>query len=253
MRKNLNGPEENSVAVYCLGGLATAPHFMENLRIAIEARIREQGLEGRPLPPGASVHSRLLFPYGDWSRSVMKQLWEIGTDVRLGLRRIERSTGGRRTAAEVEADESRHGSSAGMTLLIGHSGGGVAALHAAELLTARRSGECRVVMIGSPRCRVPDRLKPFVLSIAAQGQGEGKGLPGKSPDAVSRMGSHGGWRRRGWLPSWQRDKHAPEYRLHVPIIGRHADYFREREPHRNSEGKSNLDHIMEAIFSWLDG
>ncbi|QJD83823.1 hypothetical protein [Cohnella herbarum] len=151
------------------------------------------------------------------------------------------------------------------TLLIGHSGGGVAAIHAAYLLMKSESrSNCLVVMIGSPKCRIPQELRPSVLSISAAGtRKRANDAEGKSPDLVSRLGTHGGWMRtrhneinnhsafRNGFPAWHKHKHAPAAMRTVPIIGGHADYFRDSSSYVNSSGSSNLDITLDAILSWL--
>lgn len=242
-----------------MAGLATAPHFMERFRLALQdnlAKAEHVRQLGRP------VHSELLFPYGDWRRRVFPQLWEIRADMRLGLGRISNSIGGNRVMAAIRSRRSCADNHRIVRILVGHSGGGIAAVHAAELLMEQEGNPtCLVVMIGSPRCRIPERLRSSVLSISAAGRRKGEFRIGKSPDIVSRLGSYGGWRlgsgtgaeseTRNRLPYWQRNKHAPASLLTVPIIGGHADYFREHKPYVNAMGESNLDVTLAAIQSWL--
>lgn len=224
----------NDISIYLMAGVATAPHFMERFRIALLERL-EQAC--------GSVYSELLFPYGDWSRRIVPQLWEIRHDMRLSFRRLKRSIGGNRLLASIRPQLSIGRSH--RTILIGHSGGGVAALHAAQLMLDEQidSLPSLVVMIGSPRVRIPANLQSSVLSLYAAG---------KSRDIISSIGTFGGWSsglRR--FPTWQSNKHAPVNIQGLPIIGGHPDYFRERAPYMNLLGKSNLDISLEAIVSWL--
>jgi hypothetical protein len=234
MLNDSNGKMESEVGLYFMAGFATAPHFMEKVRVALHGLL-EQG--------GQSVHSELLFPYGDWSRRVVPQLWEIRSDMRLGLRRLNSSIGGNRALASINKRRPLPDHSRKTTILIGHSGGGVAAVHAAQLLLSERQGgsDYYVVMIGSPRCRIPESLRPSVLAIRAAGT-----------DFIPRLGTYGGW-MAGKLrfPSWHRDKHAPADIRVLPINGGHADYFRDSAPYVNFEGISNLALTLEAIESWL--
>ncbi|WP_256760007.1 hypothetical protein [Cohnella sp. WQ 127256] len=257
MQSNLIGKEVNELDVFFLAGLATAPHFMENLRHVLIDKL-QRGFSNESL--GQPVYSEQLFPYGDWGRRVIPQLWEIRSDMRLGVSRIARSIGGNRALNSIRSARPLSCDRPRMLLLIGHSGGGIAAVHAAQLLLdSERYSACLVVMIGSPKCRIPESLRPSVLSISAAGRTKGTSTtPSRSPDIVSRLGTFGGWavgnkedvvNRR--LPSWLRDKHAPATRISVPIIGGHADYFRERVPFVNQEGRSNLDLTLEAILTWL--
>lgn len=233
----------NNVHLYLLAGVATAPLFMESLRLALHEKLARSSAR--------IVHSELLFPYGEWSRRLIPQLWEIRHDMRLGFRRITSSIGGDRTQTSILAR--KNGDDKPFMILIGHSGGGVAAIHAAQLLIERGYGSAySVILIGSPRCRIPDGLRDSVLSISATGKRLDIAMPGKSRDLVSRLGTFGGWHkplRR--LPAWKRDKHAPVSIHAVPIIGGHADYFRDSAPFVNSLGQSNLDLTLETIESWL--
>ena len=76
--------ENDHVSLYLLSGLATAPNFMDRFRLALHRMVEAKV---------ASVHSELLFPYGDWNRRTIPQLREIGHDMRLGVSRYERSIG----------------------------------------------------------------------------------------------------------------------------------------------------------------
>ncbi|RED65542.1 hypothetical protein [Cohnella lupini] len=253
MRNDSNGIGKNEIELYVMAGLATAPLFMERLRHALVHTIDEIGSLGR------LAHSELLFPYGDWSRRSIPQLWEIRADMRLRLDRIEASIGGKRALGSIGSGRAEFDGSGTTYVMVGHSGGGVAAVHAAYLLLARdETATCFVIMIGSPRCRIPERLRPKTLSISASGRSKDGSRTGKSPDFISRLGSFGGWstgeaanRNRPRMPSWRKDKYAPSSMMSVPIIGGHADYFRDSAPYLNSGGMSNLDLTVEAIRSWL--
>ncbi len=243
MLSDSNGKEGNEIRLYIMAGVATAPHFMETFRVALHGKLEQSG---------QAVRSELLFPYGDWSRRLIPQLWEIRHDMRLGFRRIVDSIGGNRVLSSIPSQPTINGGSG--TILIGHSGGGVAAVHAAQLLLEKDIGSqpCKVVMIGSPRCRIPIGMRHSVLTLYAAGK-HGNGInEGSSRDMISRLGTFGGWSaglRR--FPAWQADKHAPANILGVPIIGGHADYFRERAPFINPMGMSNMDLTLEAIVRWL--
>ncbi|MBB6735001.1 hypothetical protein [Cohnella zeiphila] len=231
----------NELGLYLLGGLKTAPLFMEGMRLALHERLKAAG-EG--------VHSRLLLPYGDWSRQAVPQLWEIRRDMRRTPHRTARSTGGRRALLAIDEEERSSGVPApGRRILIGHSGGGVAAVHAAQTLWEREGGQpCPVVLVGSPRIRIPERLRAATLYIHAEGR-----TPGRSADPVARIGSFGGWTvsDRSRLPVWRAGKFAPENAVSVPVIGGHADYFRDRTPFVDPQGRSNLDRLLEIVWPWL--
>ncbi len=254
MRTIMSEHAENKVELYLLSGLATAPLFMEDLRLALERRLRYAALPGQAgAVGGAEIRSCLLYPYGDWSRNVLAQLWEIRADMRRREGKLDRSIGGGRALAEIRRERGKAdiAGTVGTTLLVGHSGGGIAAVHAAATLMASgASASCFAVKIGSPRCRIPERLKHRVLSIHAEGRRKGDSFR-RSPDIVSRIGSYGGWGINRSLPVWRKDKHAPASWIGVPIVGKHPDYFRNRPPYFNADGKSNLDLIVEAIAAWL--
>jgi hypothetical protein len=261
MQSDLNGQREDELEAYFLAGLATATHFMERFRLAFLDLLAQSGIRDRL---GRPVHSELLFPYGDWNRRALAQLWEIRSDMRLPPAKISISIGGKRALAAMAAGKPVTGRGR-TTLFVGHSGGGIAAIHAAHLLMKSGSrSKCLAIMIGSPKCRIPQELRQSALSISAAGiRSAEKVAEGKSPDLVSRLGTHGGWVRsmeRGQgnhsgfgmkLPSWHKHKHAPGTLITVPIVGGHADYFRESAPYVNSEGVSNLALTLEAIRSWL--
>lgn len=295
-----------AINVYLAAGFRTAPTFMEGYREAIHALLEEAGWQ---------VRSRLLFPYGDWSRGIVGQLREIRRDIGVPPERSERSVGGRRMLAAIDEDireagcleedlekvrdsnshshsdangaKGVEGGAAGTAsaepskqrsmqrsaqqsardparyVLIGHSGGGVAALHAACLLRRREDGKPPyVIMIGSPKCRIPGELRDSVLYLFAGGRKHQGALPLRGSEAawrhrpadpIARLGTFGGWERtaRYGLPVWRSDKHAPSERRPVPIVGGHADYFRGRPPFVSEEGATNLARIVEATRGWL--
>lgn len=239
---------DRDIELYLPAGVATTQLFMERLRQAIK-----QGLEAG----GATVRSSLLFPYGDKERSVFGQLREVGRD--LGLRGgwLDGSLGGNRLLGMI--DERRRSfagySGPGRTIIVGHSAGGVAAVHAGRLLYARDGGSPPlVVMIGSPRCRIPGELREHVLYVyAARSSSPGtKWLTVKLTDPITRLGTFGGWHSGKWrLPRWQMDKHAPVHARGLRIIGGHADYFRDHPPFVNATGLSNLALTADVVMRWI--
>jgi hypothetical protein len=214
---------------------------MEGVRAALHERLEAAG---------ERVLSRLLLPYGDWSRHAVPQLWEIRLDMGRRPNRSVRSTGGRRVLQAIDEEERAAGSlEPHRRILVGHSGGGVAAVHAAQMLWERDGGEpCPVVLIGSPRIRIPERLRASTLYVQAAGR-----TAGRSSDPVARLGSFGGWTvsDRSRLPVWQAGKHAPGRAVSVPVVGGHADYFRDRPPFVDREGRSNLDRLLDVVWPWL--
>ncbi|MDG0793061.1 M48 family metalloprotease [Cohnella ginsengisoli] len=285
--------------LYLLNGVRSAPHFLDRLKETLCERLTALGCE---------VQGRVLFPYDDWHRRLLPQIREARHDIMLPYRRYERSVGGRRVLAELESDcaenafpraqrnavEDRIGRAKvmeskeaivameskplvrrkGLALFIGHSAGGVAAVHAAGLLLAREGGmPCPVVMIGSPKCRIPGPLRDAVLYVQAERKREARGAArdaerrlktaaweqpsalaaGKAADLICRIGSFGGWGKDAGrlLPGWQDDRHAPGARAAVQIAGGHADYFRDRPPYIADDGRTNMDETLAAVWPWL--
>jgi len=185
--------KEKKIELYLMAGLATAPQFLEEFRLAFLKMLEQHGTAA------GSIHSGLLFPYGDWNRRIIPQLWEIRTDMRLGIRRLSKSKGGNRAFTAILAQQTHSCDRSRTKILVGHSGGGIAAVHAAQLLSEHEGSSVCAVMIGSPRCRVPEGLRPSVLSIRAAGTSDRGFIRGRSsPDLVSRMGSYGGWVGGTW-------------------------------------------------------
>ena len=238
---------ERGIELYLAAGVATSPLFMERLRQVIKRELEDAG---------AIVRSSLAFPYGDKERSLVGQLREVVRDLRLRDSRLDGALGGNRLLGTIDE---RRGSAAGTvpdrTIIVGHSAGGVAAVHAARLLYARDGGKPPlVVMIGSPRCRIPGELREHVLYVyAARSDSQGaRWMTVKLTDPITRLGSFGGWNTGTWrLPSWQMDKHAPVHASGLRIVGGHADYFREQAPFVNAIGLSNMALTAAVVLKWL--
>lgn len=232
------------VEAYFAAGVATTPMFMERLREAVHRALSDRG---------ASVRSVLAFPYGDRERSLWTQLREVGRDMRLRYGRIATSIGGNRLMESL--DRMGGARSSARTLLIGHSAGGVAAVQAAEMLLSRTDGRGPaplVVMIGSPRCRIPERLRDSVLYVYAEKPAARGSVP-RLADPITRLGTFGGWRAgKFYVPRWCIDKHGPQHHRGVRIIGKHPDYFREEPPYVNDLGLSNLTLTIDIVLRWLE-
>ncbi|NHN29531.1 hypothetical protein [Paenibacillus agricola] len=305
------------VNLFLLAGVATAPLFMENVRLALVARLEQAGCK---------VNSELLFPYGDWSRKLLPQLLELRHDLGAARTRPLRSIGGTRVAAAVAArvaagvsettgagcsacvaagesettstGGAKHGgksavsgrssgeaayraeggdsvdgatlsgscSRAGepandaasgarsLTLLLGHSGGGVAAVHAAGILAAEPALPCgaarplRVVQIGSPKCPIPAWLQDSLLYASAIN------AQGRPSDPVTLLGSWRVWQRsRVGLPMWRSlAPTSPLTNIRLRLLGGHPDYFRESSPFINQQGLSNLEITVQSVMDWLN-
>ncbi|WP_199614308.1 alpha/beta hydrolase family protein [Paenibacillus alkalitolerans] len=210
----------NDVTLCFAAGFATAPNFMTEFGNELARRFVRLGLH-------PSV--RHLFPYGDWSRSRWQQLAEIQSDLAGGFFGRLRSTGGGRLADMLQPENGTEGD---RIILIGHSAGGMASVHAAGLLAS--SGDRRtisVVQIGSPKCPVPLGMRHSVLFVYAADR------YGKRSDPVTRLGKWG--------------RFAPASVEGITIVGGHKDYFRNGSLFTDEQGRTNLDHVAECVWSWL--
>ncbi|WP_152619538.1 hypothetical protein [Cohnella kolymensis] len=175
MTKAVDGSEWD---IYLLAGISSTAAIFRECKRELLRRFREAGRE--PVV-------RELLPYGDNSQSIVRQLLDVGSD----LARL-RLPGRWRSGGKEAADEIRKFSLGRRVLLIGHSGGGVAAYEAAVLLRAEGAiRDFRIVMVGSPK--VPIRMLPaervsYFVAIDENGQ---------QVDPVTRLGSWGGWARNG--------------------------------------------------------
>jgi hypothetical protein len=146
----------------------------------------------------------------------------------------------------IEADGA---AAAGPLWLVGHSGGGVAAVHAAEALLAAGAAEgCRLVQIGSPRCAVPEPLQARTAYVYAARAGSRR-----PADPICRLGSWGGWERAArFALRWNRRRYAPATIASLPLVGGHADYFRDHGMFRQADGgATNLQLTVDAMWPTL--
>lgn len=217
--------------IFTLAGIATAPGFMDPFRKEMSLQLRSRG---------HLVASESIYPYGDWSQLLVRQLAAIFRDLTDIQERLWTSIGARAARASiVEAAQS------GVTLvLIGHSGGGVSAVQIAAQLVKEGYRPPLVVQIGSPKCPVPLHLQDHVLFITAVG-------PGGRKDPVTRLGRWGGWIRKfSYLKSMK--AYPPGQIAELPLIGGHPDYFRTHTPYINREGVTNMMQTVQTIVDWLD-
>ncbi|QJC53415.1 hypothetical protein HGI30_18795 [Paenibacillus albicereus] len=221
------------MTVYHVAGVATYPSTFYECRRRLE---RLLGL------CGTEAVFETLFPYGDYSRSMWRQVWEVRSD--LARRVLPSRIGGRSMLRDIE----RTYGGEGPILFIGHSGGGVAAYQAARLLHQRGmdAGLLRVAQVGSPKTPIDDALRPSVAYFYAAGPS------GKPDDPITRIGGWGGWRGDpGRVPQWSRTRHAPGHVEGLAVIGGHTNYFRHQLPYVDGSSRSNLEKTVDAIFSWL--
>jgi hypothetical protein len=198
--KDQDGSTMKNVDIFVLAGIWTAPNFMEDLCMELIRRYENDGWSAR---------GKLLFPYGDWYLGRMRQLREITFDMLPKASRL----GGRKAAGEIK--KLYRG---GKMVIVGHSGGGVAGVHAAQLLLSEVEDLLppSVVQIGSPKCPIPPVLREHVIFVAAVDE------YGKWKDPVTRLG---GWGWRGRTSRMSSNQTSPVIR-EIPIVGGHADYFR---------------------------
>ncbi|RJE87643.1 hypothetical protein D3P07_15110 [Paenibacillus sp. 1011MAR3C5] len=221
----------SSLRVYLLAGVKTTPCSFNACQARLTEQLHSEGIE----------HSiQVLFPYGDASRSLMRQLLEVKTDLsnRMRAGRI----GGKYVWQQIK--DTVKGEKA---LFIGHSGGGAAAYQAARLLEEEGAvRDFRVVQVGSPRTPIHPELRDRVSYFHSIDS------LGKLNDPISRIGSWGGWTRSGrTMPTWNRLKYAPGYVEGIPTVGGHADYFRNTEPFMDTESVCNLDKTIGRVRAWL--
>lgn len=221
--------------IYLIAGVATALSSFFECRKKLERLFAQDGKQ-------TTIH--VLFPYGDYTRNVWRQIWEVRSDFNSWL--LPWRIGGRAAAEAVRASRQ-----AEQVLMIGHSGGGVAAYQAARLLLRNgdiEGGNLRIAQIGSPKIPIEPHLRDRVAYFHAV-DGDGR-----LSDPVSRIGSWGGWSAgKRSLPRWNRRKYAPGLVKGITVIGGHENYFRHTAPYVDGQSVCNLDKTVEGIYSWLKG
>lgn len=214
--------------IYLLAGVRSAPTCFKACA---------QQLRQRFATVGKTPVIRELFPYGDHSQKVWRQLFEVGADL-ARLRGIWRS-GGRETAKAI-----RRWSSGAPVLLIGHSGGGVAAYCAAvKMMDERVIPDFRIIQVGSPKVPIRPAYRHKVSYYSAVDDN------GVCIDPITRLGSWSGltWnRRRGWR--WDNQKYAPAFRSQIAVVGGHAHYFLNEAPYIHPVRGTNLLATLDAIW-----
>jgi hypothetical protein len=223
---------ENRVALYVLAGVATSLNFMEEFVQRLKVCYVEVGFE---------VQLHMLFPYGDWNRSLVKQLFEIGHDLMPKLRRNSSYL----IRGQKVADYIMTSYNGSQIVIVGHSSGGVAGVHAANILDLAQIPIASVVQIGSPKCPISRKHQSSTLFISAVNHN------GKSSDPITRLGSWGGWERSGRIVRWNSKLAAPDHRITVRLVGGHADYFRNHSSFVDGNGLTNLDKTSGVIWEWL--
>ncbi|MFD0588900.1 hypothetical protein ACFQZE_12935 [Paenibacillus sp. GCM10027627] len=223
----------STLQVYLLAGVKTTTCSFNACKARLEEQLSSEGID--PI-------IQVLFPYGDSSRSLVRQVLEVKSD--LSNRMRSGKIGGKKAWTQIKQTILPE-----RMLLIGHSGGGAAAYQAAKLMEEEGvARDFRVVQVGSPRTPIHPRLQGRVSYFHSIDN------MGKMNDPISRIGSWGGWSRTGRsLPRWNSYKYAPGYVEGIPTVGGHADYFRNTEPFFDLESVCNLDKTIGRMRAWLKG
>ncbi|MBC8080924.1 MAG: hypothetical protein H7X86_11305 [Gorillibacterium sp.] len=210
-------------SIYFLSGIGTSQrgNYFGSAMEDIVSRYRAAGI--------GPIHVQDLYPYGivdgvakrDFFRFLAYQAMQVSRDMYVRYRRNE---GGLRAFKRLREDYDATGS--GPIILIGHSGGGVAAYKTAKLLMDRNYPVESVILVGTP-----------VQGIAGDWQNKVRCL-GKA----GRFGDPVTWWGRPCIG-------APRNRATVDIVGGHPDYFCKDAIDIN--GVSNLSKVMDVIWGWL--
>ena len=158
----------------------------------------------------------------------------------------------RRPSAELAASPEpiveaiRERSAGRVVVLIGHSGGGVAAYHAGRRLLAEGAvRDCRIVQIGSPKVRIHPALRDRTAYFYAADE------RGRRRDPITRFGTWGGIRRAAsGFPVWDSRRWAPGHIAAITIDGGHKDYF-ALGPSGAPGQATNLERTAAAVLDWL--
>jgi hypothetical protein len=172
------------------------------------------------------------------------QLQEARQDISTKAVHIRASVRGHQIAEHIMLK-----SSGCKLILIGHSAGGIAAIHAAAVLRRNGVNVSFIVQIGCPKHAVPAELRARTLYTYGVG-----GSGWKISDPVVRIGTWGGWEkgRSSGLPIWKPMLHAPYHIRKLPIIGGHADYFRTREPFLNEDRIPNIHLTTDVVWNFIN-
>ncbi|MUT68443.1 hypothetical protein [Paenibacillus sp. NEAU-GSW1] len=228
--------KSSSISVYLLAGVATTQTAFNECKEKLDKLFRADGLD-------PFIH--ILHPYGDASRNLYRQIVEVGSDLsnRIGIGRVGGRAAFRKIMENIrDKDEPM--------LLIGHSGGGVAAYQAGRMLHNQKlSRNYRIVQVGSPRVPIQPDMQERVCYFHSVDS------DGKPNDPITRIGSWGGWiaDKGSAVPRWNRMKYAPVKVEGIPTIGGHAHYFRGNHPYIDQDSICNLDKTIERVRHWLKG
>lgn len=175
------------------------------------------------------IHTLDLYPYGSMDnvpprnrfRKLARQAAKVSRDM---YARYHRNEGGRRAFLEIVEDYDRIGE--GEIILIGHSGGGVAAYNTSQLLSEQGYPVDQVILVGSPEQWISKEWQNRVHSLRKTG----------------RFGDLVTWWGRPCFG-------APKQNDVVPILGGHPDYFRKDLV--DESGIPNVTKVMDKIWQWI--
>jgi len=221
--------------IYLFAGVATGPSMFIACKEELERRLQLADQE-QELVIGE------LFPYGYHTENLISQVLHVHRDM---MWRQAKSGSGVAAAADLIRKQSADRP----VLLIGHSGGGIAAYRvAAELVEAQAITDCRVVQVGSPKVAIDIQLRDKVSYLVAVNE------EGRPVDRISRLGTWGGWSlSRTGFPYWNKRKYAPGTVDTITLLGGHPHYFSSRAPHIHPDRGSNLSVTLDTIWRGLRG
>ena len=170
---------------------------------------------------GHTVSFNVLYPYGTEDSNMLKQL----ASVRFAMSSNQaKGNEVAQTIINTYNDEN-------YVILIGHSGGGVAAYKAMEVLTDKNFYVSQTIMVGSPRMQIRQDIADRVGYVKAK------------DDIVSNF--VGNW---GTFGPWGSKKPGKYYVINDLNVednyGGHMDYFKPNE---------NISKLMNAIYPWIKG
>lgn len=227
-----------TIVLITAAGFATAPGFLDPFR----ERLHEGFVQ-----LGHAVKSCSLLPYGDWHRGKPQQLWEIYHDLRLYPETYKHSIGGNRMLHALDDDSEAMAGETCAYVMVGHSGGGVAALHAASFLMHAQKRVLGIIQIGTPKCRIAEDLQAQTLYVRGLFRNSVKQAKRWTVDPITRLGSWGS--NRGV----QKGLYPPGTIVDIPLIGRHPDYFRTAVPFMQTEKGANESIMYRTVWTWISG
>jgi len=216
-------PERADISVYFAAGINVC-------RKADMFRDAMAETERRCLAAGpVRIRTNAFYPYGciddvperKLGRFVARQAFAVFADM---CRRAAAGCGGTALYRDVRADYDVAGG--GNLFLVGHSGGGIAAYKAAQLLIRDGYPVGGVFMVGSPKVPVRKNYRDLVFAVE---------IGRRWADPITRCGFH------GFRP--------PRLRARLPLVGGHPDYFCSQS--KDEAGVSNLNKVLDAIWQWI--